>query len=107
METDSGEVVTIADSGTLVKTGYTFVEWNSKEDGSGKVFSIGEQITMGTVDIDLYGQVCPLLDIAGMTTIVFQMTLFMEFYTIGMQLQIQGNWHQVVGISHLTMNGQN
>lgn len=54
VESDSGDNVTIADSGSLVKTGYTFVEWNTKADGSGKAYSIGEQVTMDTLDIDLY-----------------------------------------------------
>ena len=56
VESDSGDQVTIADSGSLMKTGYTFVEWNSKEDGSGKSYGIGTQITMDIVDIDLYAK---------------------------------------------------
>lgn len=53
---DSGMQVTIADSGSLYKTGYTFVGWNTKEDGSGKAYKTGDKVAMGTVNIDLYAQ---------------------------------------------------
>ena len=53
---DSGMQVAIADSGSLYKTGYSFVGWNTKEDGSGKAYKTGDRFVMGTVDIDLYAQ---------------------------------------------------
>src|SRR5690554_80918 len=56
VDADSGTEVTIADSGSLYKTGYDFVEWNTKEDGSGKSCKTGDKIIMDTVDIDLYAQ---------------------------------------------------
>jgi hypothetical protein len=37
VNTDTGTQVTIADSGTLYRTGYTFVGWNTKEDGAGRL----------------------------------------------------------------------
>jgi len=56
VDADSGTEVTIADSGSLYKTGYTFVEWNTKEDGSGKSYKTGDKIIMDTIDINLYAQ---------------------------------------------------
>ncbi|MBN1603013.1 MAG: InlB B-repeat-containing protein, partial [Chitinispirillaceae bacterium] len=53
---DTGTQVTIADSGSLYKTGYSFVGWNSKEDGSGKLYKTGDKVTIGAVNIDLYVQ---------------------------------------------------
>jgi uncharacterized protein (TIGR02145 family)/uncharacterized repeat protein (TIGR02543 family) len=53
---DSGMQVSIADSGSLYKTGYTFVGWNTKEDGSGKAYKTGDKVVIGTVNIDLYAQ---------------------------------------------------
>jgi uncharacterized protein (TIGR02145 family)/uncharacterized repeat protein (TIGR02543 family) len=53
---DSGTIVTISDSGSLYKTGYSFVGWNTKEDGSGKAYKTGDKFTMGAVGIDLYAQ---------------------------------------------------
>lgn len=53
---DSGMQVTIADSGSLYKTGYTFVGWNTKEDGSGKAYKTGDKVVMDTVNIELYAQ---------------------------------------------------
>lgn len=53
---DSGMQATIADSGSLFKTGYTFIGWNTKEDGSGKDYKTGDKVVMGTVHLDLYAQ---------------------------------------------------
>lgn len=53
---DSGAQVTIADSGSLYKTGYTFVEWNTQVDGKGKVYKTGDKVVLGVVNIDLYCQ---------------------------------------------------
>ncbi len=54
--TDSGTTNTIADSGSLYKTGYTFVERNTKEDGSGKAYKTGDNFIIGNLNIDLYAQ---------------------------------------------------
>ncbi len=53
---DSGTTVSIADSGSLYKTGYSFVGWNAEEDGSGKAYVAGDKTVIGVVDIDLYAQ---------------------------------------------------
>lgn len=56
VNSDSGMQVTIADSGSLYKTGYSFVGWNTKDDGSGKAYNTGDKVVMGNVNIDLYSQ---------------------------------------------------
>jgi uncharacterized repeat protein (TIGR02543 family) len=53
---DLGFQVTIADKGSLVKTGYAFTGWNSLADGSGKAYVAGAKVTMDTINIALYAQ---------------------------------------------------
>jgi uncharacterized repeat protein (TIGR02543 family) len=45
---------TVADCGTLYKSGYTFVYWNSAADGSGTVYRPGSVLAMGAADLTLY-----------------------------------------------------
>jgi fimbrial isopeptide formation D2 family protein len=47
------ETATVEDKGTMEKSGYKFVRWNTLKDGSGTDFDPGEQITM-TGNIILY-----------------------------------------------------
>jgi uncharacterized protein (TIGR02145 family)/uncharacterized repeat protein (TIGR02543 family) len=53
---DSGSQVTIAEKGSLLKTGYSFTGWNGSSDGSGKAYVTGSKLTMDTVNIALYAQ---------------------------------------------------
>jgi uncharacterized repeat protein (TIGR02543 family) len=39
---------------TLVKTGYTFKAWNTKQDGTGDIYHPGETITVVNYDIFLH-----------------------------------------------------
>ena len=51
-----GDDVTVAgNTGTLVKTGYTFVGWNTAADGSGSFYAVGSKFII-TDDITLYAQ---------------------------------------------------
>ena len=51
-----GTTVTVAsNSGSLVKTGYTFVGWNTANDGSGTFYAVGSTFTV-TGNITLYAQ---------------------------------------------------
>ena len=43
-EYKSGDEATVLGPGTLLKTGYTFQNWNTKSDGTGKPYSVGEKI---------------------------------------------------------------
>ena len=54
-----GATVTIkSNSGSLVRTGFSFIGWNVKDDGSGKSYTPGATFTMSTSDVTLYAQWC-------------------------------------------------
>ncbi|WNY29360.1 hypothetical protein MmiEs2_15870 [Methanimicrococcus stummii] len=55
-EYENGESVMILDKNTLVKSGYTFKNWNTLADGSGTVYNQGATLTMPDHDVDLYAQ---------------------------------------------------
>lgn len=49
-----GKKATVAATGNLVKTGYSFVNWNTDSLGNGDEYSVGDEITMNSSDINLY-----------------------------------------------------
>jgi uncharacterized repeat protein (TIGR02543 family) len=52
-----GETVTVlANTGTMVKEGYSFAGWNTTVDGSGIFYEADATFTMGTADVVLYAQ---------------------------------------------------
>jgi uncharacterized protein (TIGR02145 family)/uncharacterized repeat protein (TIGR02543 family) len=49
--------VTVKDNtGNMMKTGCTFVGWNTSSDGSGTAYAVGATIPMGNANITLYAQ---------------------------------------------------
>jgi uncharacterized repeat protein (TIGR02543 family)/LPXTG-motif cell wall-anchored protein len=60
--TDSGsynitDTVTVkGNTGSLVKTGYTFAGWNTAANGSGTAYSAGVTFAMGSSNVTLYAQ---------------------------------------------------
>jgi Alpha-tubulin suppressor and related RCC1 domain-containing proteins len=53
----SGESATISgNSGSLAKTGYAFVCWNTQADGSGTSYYSGDAMTLSASDVVLYAQ---------------------------------------------------
>ena len=42
----TGEEATILGQGTLLRTGYEFLNWNTKSDGTGDSYSPGDTITI-------------------------------------------------------------
>jgi uncharacterized repeat protein (TIGR02543 family) len=53
----SGDTVTVlGNTGSLVKTGYTFAGWNTAADASGTSYDGGGNFTMGTSNVTLYAQ---------------------------------------------------
>ena len=51
-----GTTITVAtNSGSLEKTGYSFVGWNTEDDGTGTFYAVGSKFTV-TGDITLYAQ---------------------------------------------------
>jgi uncharacterized repeat protein (TIGR02543 family) len=52
-----GQAVTVlGNTGNLVKTGYSFVGWNTKTDGSGTTFTQGQTFAMGAANVTLYAK---------------------------------------------------
>jgi uncharacterized repeat protein (TIGR02543 family) len=50
-----GDFATVAASGTLARTGYTFTGWNTTASGNGTAYNAGSNVTM-TSSITLYAQ---------------------------------------------------
>ncbi len=46
----------LGNTGSLVKTGYTFAGWNTEANGSGTSYDAGNTLTMGSSNITLYAQ---------------------------------------------------
>jgi len=51
-----GETVTVLGNGSLVRDGYSFVNWNTQADGLGDTYIQGPVLTMGNADVKLYAQ---------------------------------------------------
>jgi len=51
---NSGDTVTIAECGTLGKTGYLFVGWSTYPDGIGELFNPGDSLVINESDVILY-----------------------------------------------------
>ena len=45
-EYKTGDEATVLGQGTLVRTGYTFLNWNTNADGTGTSYSTGDTITI-------------------------------------------------------------
>ena len=55
VEYSSGDNATIANNNTMTKTGYNFEGWNTRENGSGTNYSLGDTYSAGT-NLTLYAQ---------------------------------------------------
>jgi len=53
---EQGALVTVLGKGNLVKTGYTFVGWNTAANGSGTSQAAGSTFSMGTANVTLYAK---------------------------------------------------
>ena len=53
--TSGAQVTVLGNTGSLVKTGYTFDGWNTKADGTGTAYATGAQFTI-TADTNLYAK---------------------------------------------------
>jgi uncharacterized repeat protein (TIGR02543 family) len=49
-------VTVLGNTGTLVKSGYTFAGWNTAANGSGTSYSEGDTFVIGSNDVTLYSQ---------------------------------------------------
>jgi len=52
----TGEEATVLDQGALLKTGYTFLNWNTRTDGSGTSYVSGDKITIRNINVFLHAQ---------------------------------------------------
>jgi len=50
----SGEYATVLDKNTLEKTGFEFDGWDTKQDGTGTRYAIGDKIELKNINIFLY-----------------------------------------------------
>ena len=53
---EQGVTVGVAGAGTLEKSGYTFVGWNTAANGSGTTYAIASTFKMGAKDVTLYAR---------------------------------------------------
>lgn len=53
---ENDEVTVLGNTGTLVKTNYTFTGWNTAADGSGTHYDADDTFTMGTSNVTLYAE---------------------------------------------------
>jgi len=75
----AGQTVTVlGNTGNLAYTGYSFVGWQTKADGSGTTYAPGQTFPMGTESVTLYA-----LWSAGYAYATNQMGLNISQYTIG------------------------
>lgn len=51
-----GASVTVADKGTLAKSGYTFLGWSTASGYQSSYYTAGQTFTMGTANVTLYAQ---------------------------------------------------
>ena len=50
----SGEPAEVKDKNTLYKDGYKFLDWNTKPDGDGDTYKVGDTITVTNYSIFLH-----------------------------------------------------
>ncbi len=55
-EYEAGQTVIILNTGTMTRSSYSFVEWNTAAGGSGNAYSADDTLTMPSNDVDLYAQ---------------------------------------------------
>jgi uncharacterized repeat protein (TIGR02543 family) len=49
-------VTVLGNTGSLLKTGFYFISWNTQTDGSGMHYAPGQTFAMGTADVTLYAR---------------------------------------------------
>ncbi|NLT58933.1 MAG: InlB B-repeat-containing protein, partial [Clostridiales bacterium] len=51
-----GATVTVLDKGTMARSGYTFIGWNTNQWGTGTNYAVGDTFTMGAANRTLYAR---------------------------------------------------
>ena len=57
---ENDTVTVLGNTGSLVKTGWTFIGWNTQADGNGTPRSVDSTFNMGTSNVTLYAKWTPL-----------------------------------------------
>jgi uncharacterized protein (TIGR02145 family)/uncharacterized repeat protein (TIGR02543 family) len=95
-----GEQVTVLSNSNLVKSGFTFVGWNTKEDGSGTLYAAGVTLLLGTSDVVLYAQwsIKPTFTVTynGNTNISGTVPVDSGSYQAGVTVTVKGNTGNMV-----------
>ena len=60
VDKSSNATVAALGSGTLVRTAYTFVGWNTQANGSGTTYTQGQTFSMGAANLTLYALWTPI-----------------------------------------------
>ena len=50
----SGETAAVKGKNTLLKSGYKFINWNTKQNGNGETYHEGDIITINNINVFLY-----------------------------------------------------
>jgi uncharacterized repeat protein (TIGR02543 family) len=53
---EGGETVTVASAGTMIRSGYTFIGWNTTADGDGTYYAAGSTFAMPSFNLTLYAE---------------------------------------------------
>jgi len=78
-----GQTVTVlGNTGNLVKTGYSFTDWNTLANGTGTAYTQGQTFTMDGVNVTLYAQWTASV-VTGYAYVTNQMSQNISQYTIG------------------------
>jgi len=89
---EPGETVTVlGNTGTLVKTGYVFVGWNTQADGGGTDYITDDTFSMSTSDVTLYAKWATVIDIAAITGVTAPVTGATPVTTITATAQYTGS----------------
>ncbi len=98
-----GTAVTVkGNTGTLVKTNYTFAGWNIKSDGSGMSYAAGSSLTMGSANDTLFAKWT--LNFPGITSDVSNMSVVVgqtaTFTIVATGANLQYQWQK--GTTNIT-----
>ncbi len=57
------EIIVLGNTGSLIRSGYSFDGWNTRDDGTGTHYVEGETLTIGSETLTLYAQWAPIIGI--------------------------------------------
>jgi len=74
---ESDDMAVVMSPGTLAKSDYAFVGWNTAADGSGTPYAVGESFVLGTNNVVLFAQweKCTIMEYSGVWSTTFDAPL--------------------------------